>query len=135
MKTPRGIRNNNPGNIRKSPAEWLGETDGADDAFETFSTPELGIRALAKILLNYQRRRRLRTVEAIISRWAPPNENDTDAYAAAVSVFLGVSPDDVIDLEDVRTLRLLTTAIIRHENGGQFYTDKTIDDGVRLALA
>jgi hypothetical protein len=70
---PRGLYNNNPGNIRKSPTKWLGEVDGTDDAFETFQSPELGIRAIVRILLTYQRRHGLDTIEEMIGRWAPPH--------------------------------------------------------------
>lgn len=131
---PRGIRNNNPGNIRKTSQAWRGEIEGDDEAFETFRTPEHGIRALARILLNYQRKRGLRTVGDIISRWAPPSENDTDAYEAAVAVSLGVRVDDRLDLENLVTLRQLVKAVIYHENGRQPYPDKLIDDSVALAF-
>lgn len=134
VRLPRGIRNNNPGNIRKSPTQWIGEVPGPDEAFETFATPELGIRAMAKLLLNYQRHRGLRTVDEIIGRWAPPMENDSDAYAAAVAFALEVDCETRIDLTDLRTLRRLVTAIIRHENGVVPYSDKQIDDGVAMAL-
>lgn len=134
-RLPRGIRNNNPGNIRKTPTKWVGEIDGSDDAFETFETPLVGIRALAKILLNYARRRQLNTVDEIIDRWAPPNENDTDAYVAAVALALQVEPTTVIEIEDLKILRPLVVAIIKHENGVQPYPAKLIDDACQMALA
>ena len=133
MGKPRGIRNNNPGNIRKSVAVWLGEVDGQDDAFETFDTPEHGIRALAKILLNYQRKRKLRTISQIISRWAPPSENDTTAYEQTVADGVGVGINDVLDLENSIVLDSLVKAIIQHENGQQPYSDSMIGIGVSLA--
>jgi hypothetical protein len=121
FKPPRGIRANNPGNIRKAATEWLGEIDGVDPDFETFDTPEHGIRALAKIVLTYSRKYHLKTVGGIISRWAPPNENDTLSYVKHISRGLGVEPDQPLDLEsDPRgrlQLEALVTLIIRHENG------------------
>jgi len=83
---PRGIRNNNPGNIRRNGDPWQGlaETQG-DKEFFTFATPVYGIRALARTLITYQDRHGLRTIRQIISRWAPPVENDTESYVKAVT--------------------------------------------------
>src|SRR3569623_2606085 len=81
----RGLRNNNPGNIRKTATDWRGEVVGSDSAFETFATPEAGIRALAVLLRNYQRKYGLRAVRAIITRYAPPSENYTESYVSAVA--------------------------------------------------
>ena len=131
--TKRGERNNNPGNIRLSASKWVGQIDGTDPAFVTFDTPENGIRALAKLLKNYQTNYGLRTVRAIINRYAPPTENITGAYVAAVSAALGVSPDAAIDLNDPGTLQQLVAAIITHENGRNTYAASTIATGVALA--
>lgn len=133
-RLPRGIRNNNPGNIRKSPTKWRGEVEGVDDAFETFATPEMGIRAMCRILLTYSRRYGLTSVRDIIERWAPPIENDADSYVMTVADALNVSPFHRLNVEDERTLRMLVRAIIRHENGQQPYPDEVINAGVRLAL-
>src|SRR3569623_1819955 len=81
----RGRRNNIPGIIRKTATDWRGEVVGSDSAFETFATPEAGIRALAVLLRNYQRKYGLRTVRAIITRYAPPSENNTESYVSAVA--------------------------------------------------
>lgn len=89
---PRGIRNNNPGNIRHG-ANWHGlNPDGRkiDPAFCVFTTSVAGIRALAKVLINYKRIHGLNTVRQIISRYAPPNENQTTAYIQSVAKQLGV---------------------------------------------
>lgn len=82
QQLPRGIRNNNPGNIRHG-ANWLGlNTNGQDidSSFCVFTAPVYGIRALAKVLINYKRIHGLNTVRQIVSRYAPPNENQTTAY-------------------------------------------------------
>ncbi len=84
---PRGIRNHNPGNIRWQD-EWLGlKKDGKqqDPSFCVFISPVCGIRALAKVLKNYQRLYGLNTPRKIISRYAPPNENQTLAYINSVA--------------------------------------------------
>lgn len=135
----RGERNNNPGNIRESDGDgthWKGERATDDDkSFEEFDTPEDGIRALAKVLLNYQRKHGLRTVSAIINRWAPTNENDTLAYVDAVAKSIGVLTLAELDLEDSSILFGLVKAIIRHENGRVIYNDRQIDDGISMAYA
>lgn len=132
MKT-RGLRNNNPGNIRKG-EPWQGMAPSqSDPAFVQFESPVWGIRALNKILSTYYHRYGLKTVQDIITRWAPPNENNTTAYVNAVAQAMGVAP--------TATLRLpaqapeLTAAIIHHENGLQPYSDQTIAEGVRLGWA
>lgn len=130
---PRGIRNNNPGNIQKG-VGFDGEIEGNDPRFATFRTPEDGIRATARNLLTYQRQHGLDTVEGILNRWAPPAENDTGAYVGQVARSLGVEPNQQLDLSNPETLRGLTAAIIQHENGMQPYTDAQLQEGVGAAL-
>ena len=90
---PRGIRNRNPGNIRRSGDRWKGLAPlQSDPAFFVFETPLWGIRAMAVILRNYQRRHGLKSLAQIVGRWAPAGENDTAGYVAAVSKAMGVEP-------------------------------------------
>lgn len=131
----RGERNNNPGNIRKDPTVWKGEVPSADASFEAFDNAEDGIRALAKILIVYQRKHGLKTVRQIINRWAPPVENNTSAYVDAVCAEMGVSPDVEILLDSPSILFIIVKAIIRHENGRVLYADTVIEDGIDAALA
>lgn len=131
LTAPRGIRNNNPGNIRISSAAWLGKIQGADSSFETFSHAVYGIRAMARILVNYQAKYDLNTVRQIINRWAPPVENDTGAYVAHVAEVLGVDPDQAIEVRQV--LPQLLPVIIKHENGVQPYSQELINQGVAIA--
>lgn len=130
---PRGIRNNNPGNIMKGGDSWQGEVQGNDVRYATFATPEAGIRALGKTLLTYQDKHGLDTVERIVSRWAPASENDTAAYAREVSKELGVKPSDPINVRDPATLTKLARAVIRFENGDMPYTDSQIAVGLDAA--
>lgn len=136
MTTPRGIRNHNPGNIDRTKEKWQGmsEDQSSDSRFVVFKAPEYGIRALCKVLLNYQRKYGLRTVKEIINRWAPPVENDTGSYVRQVSDAVGVEPDEKIDVQNKALLRAMASAIIQHENGQQPYSAATIDLGVTLAL-
>ncbi|QHJ76725.1 MAG: hypothetical protein [Bacteriophage sp.] len=120
---PRGIRNNNPGNIRWGD-DWRGLVPYAqrtDKSFCQFTAPEYGIRAMIIILRNYQRKRGLKTVADIINRWAPPVENNTLAYINSVAKSVGVKPDQAIDVMDSRVMIPLLEAIITHENGVQPY--------------
>ncbi|ROM36918.1 structural protein P5 [Pseudomonas protegens] len=140
MSTPRGVRNNNPGNIDYSPSnKWngqLGLEEGvAKPRFARFDTPENGIRALGKLLQTYQRVYGLNTVSQIISRWAPSNENDTAAYVKSVERRIGSAPGEKIRLTAPEVLKGFVVAIIAHENGGNPYSDAVISEGVRRALA
>lgn len=129
---PRGVRNNNPGNIRASSTPWEGQS-GDDGDYAKFASPEHGIRALGKNLLSYNRQG-YDSVEQIIGRWAPPSENDTGSYVAAVSKKLGVAPGDKLDLTNINTLTTLSKAIMQHENGQMNYTDQQIGSGLQAAL-
>ena len=133
---PRGIRNHNPGNIDRTTERWQGMApdQSTDSRFVVFTDPKWGLRALAKVLLSYQRKYNLRTPAAIIGRWAPPVENDTGAYARQVAKALGVQPGDQIDLQDARTLERILPAIVAHENGQQPYPEALIRQAVALAL-
>ena len=134
-KATRGYRNRNPGNIEHVPAnKWQGLADPASDGrFCRFASHELGIRALALLLTTYQDRHGLRTIRAIILRWAPKVENDTAAYIAAVARRIGVGADDAIDLHRHDHLRPLVEAIIHHECAGLTYPAGVIDRALTLA--
>lgn len=130
----RGLRNNNPGNIEASDKNpWEGQI-GSDGRFAKFETPEHGIRALGKNLLTYYQKHGLDTVGEIITRWAPPKENKTDAYIKSICDQLGVAADQQIDVTNPRTLAALCAGIVNHENGSQPYTDEQIGSGVSAAL-
>lgn len=133
-RIPRGVRNNNPGNIRLSTTEWEGETEGVDDAFETFQSPEMGIRAVQKIVNTYRQKYNLKTVYDIIARWAPPSENDTDAYANFVAQAVGVRSDEPINTNNVDVATKLVSAIITFENGFNPYPEEMVRRGVELGL-
>lgn len=127
----RGIRNNNPGNIRVSKDQWEGMT-GDDGAFVTFDSPESGVRALGKNLLSYGRQG-YDSIEKIINRWAPPNENDTQAYIDSVVAATGIPATQSLDLSDPDTLSSLAQAISFHETGSR-YDPEVYQKGVERAL-
>ena len=97
---PRGIRNNNPLNIRRSKDKWKGlRAVQADALFCQFETLEYGWRAAFYLLTRtYYHKYRLFTIRAIISKWAPPHENKTEAYIANVSRLTGIGPDEPIGI-------------------------------------
>ncbi|AVE99172.1 hypothetical protein [Klebsiella aerogenes] len=132
--SPRGVRNNNPGNLEASSSNpWVGQT-GSDGRFAKFETPEHGIRALGRNLLSYQRQG-IDTVSDIINRWAPPSDNnDTAAYIKSVCAQLGVKADQPLDASNPDTLQALCAAIIKHENGSQPYSNEQLSTGVSAAL-
>lgn len=114
---PRGIRNNNPGNIRHGD-KWKGlSQEQTDPSFCQFETPEYGLRALMKVLLTYYWKRNLDTVRKIITRWAPPTENNTESYIKAVAAGININPDDVLRVETTSLLITLAQEIVKHENG------------------
>ena len=135
---PRGIRNNNPLNIREAPDggdRWQGERKTDDDtSFEEFETVEYGIRAAVIILRKYQRDYECDTLRKIINKWAPPVENNTSSYVDDVAKRMsGIDPDAPIDLQKPQTLCSLISAMIWHENGEQPYSPSVIMDGIRRA--
>ncbi len=133
-RTPRGIRNHNPGNIRRSSDPWQGLAERQGDVeFFTFKSPIYGIRALARTLITYQDKHGLRTIRQIIGRWAPPVENNTNSYVRAVAEATDLDADQMLDLHDFDYLFPLTKAIIKHENGQQPYTDAQITKALVLA--
>lgn len=137
---PRGLRNNNPGNLRFSPDHWQGEIAGTDPDFVTFEDITHGIRAAAIIFLNYSRLRGLSTIAQYVSRWAPSNDsgstdnNPTTAYVNYVATACGADPNNSFNLEDAGNLSKLLDAVFQFENGGCYVTLDQITAGVDAAL-
>lgn len=131
MSQVRGIRNNNPGNIVRGTDVWEGEAadQSADPHFVVFTSPEWGIRAMARILRGYFNQG-LVTVSQVIGRWAPSSENDTSSYTQAVADAMGVDPEATLNLES--DLPALIDAIIHQENGIQPYPPDLIAQGIAL---
>jgi len=139
---PRGIRNNNPGNIRRGASNWQGmRENGFDPEFIEFTDPVWGLRALMKLLLTYYTKYGLDTVHSIVNRWAPPHENATDHYAGHVAQILGVGRTDALNVPEL--LVPLAKAITRHENGTPprisdsppfWYEEAVYEKARRLAL-
>ena len=121
----RGWRNNNPGNLTDTAIDWDGETGlNLDPNFEEFTTPEYGIRAIGKLLLNYQKIHGIDTVTGVVSRYAPNTENPTADYIDFVCNETGLKADEPISIH--AHLFPLVKAIIKFEMGIQPYSDDLI---------
>ena len=141
MTLPRGIRNNNPGNLRITQDQWKGlAPDQTDPDFFRFSAPRWGIRAMARVLQVYQDVKQLRTVREIIHEWSPTHENPTDSYITAVQIWSGLDADEPIDVTDYATALALVRAMVRFENGkppddrpADWYASEVYEAGLRLS--
>lgn len=124
----RGERNNNPGNIRHG-SKWQGlSAQQTDSSFCQFVSPEYGIRAIYKLLQTYQKKYELNTVESIIDRYAPPNENNTVGYINRAAKDIGVSVNEPINVSSKPVAIALATAIVGVELGYQPYSHKVFED-------
>lgn len=137
MSLPRGIRNNNLGNIRWG-SNWQGlvpQEQRTDEDFCQFVSVSYGIRAMVKLIFTYRDKYGLNTIESIINRYAPPIENNTQGYINRVCDKLGVEPDEEIELTD-EVLLLIVRAICGVENGNQYtnyYSREAIEIGIHMA--
>lgn len=131
-KTPRGIRNNNPLNIRVGNT-WLGEVPNPTDSdFEQFVHVKYGLRAAFCILRRYIRRYHLDTITKIVHSWAPSSENDCAAYIKVVAHRSGIDPDAQIDYMDIASMCKLVQAMAFVECGRELDI-KTIEESYKIA--
>lgn len=139
-KQVRGIRNNNWGNIRISSNAWQGKvSNNTDGSFEQFESPEYGVRAMAITLRNYYKKYKLNTIEGLISRWAPNNENNTAGYIKSVSQLTGVGArEDISDRlfnDDEFMFKLLKAIAIKENGGDKISSINGADDIISRGLA
>lgn len=127
---PRGVRNNNPGNIRhEEGVVWVGQAEEQTDPdFVQFTQPEYGLRAMAVILRNYKVRDGVDTIAGAIRRWSA---TDQDAYVANVARACAVPPDETVDLEQY--LPYMLPAMVAQECADYAYPEQTILNGISLA--
>ncbi|CAM2295150.1 Putative bacteriophage protein [Ralstonia mannitolilytica] len=124
-RQPRGIRNNNPGNLNYVGQPGATRESGPNGRFAVFQTAEEGLVALARQLRLYAQRG-INSVRAIISKFAPPTENDTQAYIESVSKRLGVDANASLNVNDPRVMQGLMDAIIKVENGRNPYSTEQL---------
>lgn len=117
--TSRGIRNNNPLNIRRSSTPWRHKKNpSGDPAFEQFDNIFWGIRAAFAILRTYLGKKyRLRTVEQVVNRWAPPTENKTSLYVAYVLKRSYILPTETLSMANKNQVCRLLWAMAQYECG------------------
>jgi hypothetical protein len=117
MSEPRGFRNYNYGNIIDGPfARSLPGYAGSDGRFARFASPQAGVAAMDRLLRSYGARG-FDTVEKIVGRWSPPNENDTGILTETMARRMGLRPGDRVDLSDPAVKARLINGIIEQENG------------------
>ena len=128
----RGIRNNNPGNIRITKDKWQGLREKQEDkSFFQFTEMKWGYRALIRTLQNYRKRHGCATIADFIKRWAPPVENNTSGYITRVCKEMQVPDSYIPDIEDKATMCAFASAISMVENGTPALM-KDVEDGWNL---
>jgi hypothetical protein len=139
--TPQSARNNNPGNLVSGdhwqglmPAERLTDQQ-KNGRFAVFEKPEYGFRALAILLGNYKKLYHADTLRRIMAKFAPPSENNTQAYFTFLANHLGVTPDTTIDVTDHKTAFNLCKGIATYETGSwePYWTDEELNIGLQMA--
>ena len=114
----RGLRNNNPGNIRLGSFCYKGEkAESSDTAFRQFESIEWGYRAMFVLLHTYAKKYGCHTIRQMINRYAPPIENHTDNYIRRVAYATHLSPDEEISTTDAATMTAVVAAMSEVENG------------------
>ena len=114
----RGVENCNPGNIRQSKVFYRGEVQPSRDSeFKQFESMAWGYRAMFVLLDTYHKRYGLNTIRGMISRYAPPTENHTAAYIAAVIEWTGLDADEPLDTRSRKVMVPIVMAMSRIENG------------------
>lgn len=118
-KVARGLRNNNPGNLIRTTIAWQGKIPhpkNTDKNFEQFENVHFGLRAMLKDLINDINKGK-NTVKLLITEYAPPSENNTNAYINSVAKTLGVSPTQRLTQINSKFLLNLVRAILQVELG------------------
>lgn len=128
----RGIKNCNPGNIRRSSVRYLGEvTPSRDKEFKQFVSMSYGYRAMFVLLDSYARRYGLRTIRTMLNRYAPPEENFTQGYIRFVANNSGIGADELVDTRSARDMIPIVMAMSEIENGVKPNTDE-VGEGWQL---
>lgn len=121
----RGLRNCNPGNIRRSKVRYKGEVQPSRDVeFKEFCSMGYGYRAMFVLLDSYRSRYGLCTIRQMLGRYAPPSENFTEGYVRFVSSRTGIAPDEIVNTRAARDMVPIVAAMSQIENG----VPATMDD-------
>lgn len=127
---PRGIRNNNPGNLIKTTIPWQGKiTPSGDTRFEQFINIAYGLRAMIKDILNDIGPNT--SLEDLIYQYAPPSENNTIGYINYITNKTGIKANQVLT-KDKATIKKLVFAMSEIENGGSYLIDRDFNQAWAL---
>lgn len=129
---PRGIRNNNPGNLNFAGQSGARMEGGAGGRFAVFDSMADGIAALVRQLGLYAKRG-INTIAAIVNKYAPAGDNNNvGAYISALVKATGKGANEVLNLSDANTLVPLVRGIVNHEGNGKYVTGADIARGVQI---
>lgn len=133
----RGLRNNNPGNLVLTEPQqgWMGSIDrpnNTDGTFEQFLFYVYGLRAMLKLMRNKMKVEGQNTIRRLITTWAPPSENATEAYIAQVADATGIPQNQPIDINDRERLYALARSIELFENGQTVMSRTDFDQAFAL---
>ena len=129
----RGLKNKNPGNIRRSTVCYRGEATSSDKAFKAFESMAWGYRAMFVVLHTYRVRYGLSTIRAMIERYAPRSENDTDGYVEFVARHSGMDEKCELDTLSREHMVGIVAAMSCMENGKSAAT-KEVEAGWELFI-
>jgi hypothetical protein len=133
---PRGLRDNNPGDLQQPPGQQWQGTVGMDGPFVVFADTTWGLRALARDLITKISVDGLDTIATLINQYAPPSENDTADYISSVAADSGIGAGDQLGT-DQDTITSLMRAIVNHEIGDadsqNYVPDADILKGYQMA--
>lgn len=122
----RGLRNNNPGNIKKTAQPWAGEISGSDPVFKSFKSPEAGLKAMST-LLNHYASNGINTINRLVRRWSA---TDQSGYARHLATRLGIDVNAPINLRDKSVRGAIMQAMIEFENGRNPYGQNKIMESI-----
>ncbi|HDR2785736.1 TPA: hypothetical protein QCJ60_005139 [Enterobacter sichuanensis] len=129
---PRGIRNNNPGNLNYVGQAGATMEGGEGGRFAVFESMQHGVAALYKQLQLYFKRG-INTLSSIVKTYAPASDNNNvDAYISALTKATGKGANEVLDSGDTATIARLMKGIVDHENGKGYISSSDIMGGIQL---
>lgn len=132
---PRGIRNNNPGNLNFAGQSGATKEGGEGGRFAVFESMEHGVAALYRQLQLYFKRG-VNTLSSIVKTYAPASDgNNVDAYVSALSKTTGKGANETIDAGDTTTIARLMKGIVDHENGKGYISSSDIMGGIQLGAS
>ena len=129
---PRGIRNNNPGNLNYVGQSGASKESGENGRFAVFESMRDGISALYRQIQLYFSRG-VNTIESVVNKYAPADDNNNvQAYIKQLVGATGKQADEKLSGEDTETVFKLIRGIINHENGKGYVSDQDILSGIQV---